>query len=75
MNVFPNREVIDAVKKTCAQAGVEYVGVQDRIGGGHDVLFNCPEVWGTITLPLEKFNAAAISAAVAKQIKQTERTK
>ena len=75
MSLFPNRETIDAIKKTCAAAGVEFVGVQDRIGGGHDVLFNPRDVWGTITLPLEEFSAEKIYSAVffAKNAKPQEK--
>lgn len=74
MSLLPNRETIDAAKKTCAEAGVEFVGVQSTIGGGWDVLFNSREVWGTISVPLEKFSAEMIAKHVAGH-KQTERAK
>ena len=80
MSLFPNRETIDAIKKTCAAAGVEYVGVQQIIeGDAFDVVFNPPQnvFWGTLYVPLAEFSIPAIERAIkrAQLIPQTERTK
>ena len=72
MSLFPNRETIDAIKKTCAAADVEFVGVQDGLFAAMDdrkvVLFNARSVWGTLELELEGFSVDRIRAAVTQAI-------
>lgn len=75
---YPDKATIARVKDICAQAGVEFVGVQDVLAGtaaGPVVLFNCREVWGTIELGLSSFTVPRVKLAIERAKTQSRERK
>jgi hypothetical protein len=72
---YPDHLTIERIKKICAEAGVEYVGVQESIPPvPFEVIFNPParEIWTSLTLPLEELSVAAIYTAIFKAKKNQQ---